>query len=88
MADELSSVSSAVSDERLIVRILQTLPPSYRSFLSAWDSVPREDQTIVYLTGRLVSEELRAKTHGGVDPADIAFFASGWDVKSTWQATW
>jgi len=76
MADELRSVNSAVSDETLIVRILQTLPPSYRSFLSAWDSVPRADQTIANLTGRLVTEELRAKTHGGVDPADVAFFAT------------
>jgi gag-polypeptide of LTR copia-type len=76
MADELRSVNSAVSDETLIVRILQTVPPSYRSLLSAWDSVPREDQTIANLTGRLVTEELWAKTHGVVDPADVAFFAT------------
>ncbi len=76
MAEELRSVNSPVSEETLIVRILQTLPPSYKSFLSAWDSVPRADQTIANLTGRLVTEELRAKMQGGTDPADVAFFAS------------
>ncbi len=53
MADELRSVDSPVSEETLIVRILQTLPPSYKLFLSAWDSVPRDEQTIANLTGRL-----------------------------------
>ena len=62
MADELNSVNSPVSEETLIVRILQTLP--------------RADQTIANLTGRLVTEELRTKTHGVADPADVAFFAS------------
>lgn len=76
MAEELRSVNSPVDDDTLIVRILQTLPPSYRPFLSAWDSVPRADQTIANLTGRLVTEELRSKSSGEIDPADTAFFAT------------
>lgn len=76
MADELKSVNSPISDESLVVRILQTLPPSYLPFLSAWDSVPKANQTVANLTGRLVTEELRSKMRGGPDDADLAFFAT------------
>ncbi len=75
MADELKSVGTAIDDLTVLVRIFQTLPPSYRYFISAWESVPRSEQTLTTLTARLITEELRGKNYG-VDPADTAFFAS------------
>jgi hypothetical protein len=75
MADELKSVGTAIDDLTVMVRIIQTLPPSYRYFISAWESVPRSEQTLTSLTARLITEEIRGKTYG-VDPADTAFFAS------------
>ena len=78
MADELNSIECHVSEQALIVRILQTLPPSFRHFLSVWDSVSPADRTLVNLTARLVTEELRSKSlnDGQADPVDVAFFAS------------
>ena len=34
-----------------------TVPPSYRSFTKAWDSVPAAEKTITLLTSRLLKEE-------------------------------
>ena len=56
MAEELRCVNAEVTDQQLIARILQTLSPSYRYFLSAWDSVPVTDQTITNSTARLLIE--------------------------------
>ncbi|GLV37477.1 hypothetical protein CBL_10557 [Carabus blaptoides fortunei] len=36
-----------------------TLPSSFNHFLSAWESTPREQQTLVNLTSRLMMEEKR-----------------------------
>ena len=78
MADELNSIECHVSEQALIVRILQTLLPSFRHFLSVWDSVPSAERNLVNLTARLVTEELRSKSlnNGQADPVDVAFFAS------------
>lgn len=75
MAEELKSVGINVSELELLVRIIQTLPPSYRYFISAWESVQPAQQTLANLTARLITEELRSKTYG-TDAADTAFFAS------------
>lgn len=67
-----------------MLRILQTLAPSYKNFLSALDSVPCADQTIANLIGRLVTEELRAKTQGGTDPADVFFLPHTQQESNNW----
>lgn len=77
MAEELKSVEAPVTDQQLIERILQTLPPSYYNFISAWESVPLAERSISSLTSRLILEETRMKSRtNGPNPADIAFFAS------------
>ncbi|KAI9553666.1 hypothetical protein GHT06_021593 [Daphnia sinensis] len=77
MAEELKSVEAPVTDQQLIERILQTLPPSYYNFISAWESVPLAERSISSLTSRLILEETRMKSRtNGPNPTDIAFFAS------------
>lgn len=78
MGEELRSVDAPVPEEVLIMRIIQTLPPSYDTFQTVWNNVVAFDQTIVNLTAKLVAEELRIKSrnNGGVNPADVAFFAT------------
>lgn len=77
MAEELKSVEAPVTDQQLIERILQTLPPSYYNLISAWESLPLTERSISSLTARLILEETRMKGRtNGQSPADIAFFAS------------
>ncbi len=78
MGEELRSVNAPVPEEVLIMRIIQTLPPSYDTFQTVWNNVVAFDQTLVNLTAKLIAEELRIKSrnNGGVNPADVAFFAT------------
>lgn len=77
IAAQLRDLNAPISEIQLMSKILLTLPPSFRHFLSAWDSVPAAERTIKLLTSRLIKEEIRTKQYndGGSDPADIAFFA-------------
>jgi hypothetical protein len=77
LAEELRNLESPVTEQQLVVKIIQTLPPSFRSFRSAWGNLPRNEQTIANLTPRLVNEEAisRAANNGAMDPTDAAFFA-------------
>jgi hypothetical protein len=79
LAEEPRNLESPVTEQQLVVKIIQTLPPSFRSFRSAWDNLPRNEQTIANLTPRLVNEEAisRAanKATTTMDPTDAAFFA-------------
>ena len=61
MASQLSDVEAPVSDIQIMTKILCTLPPSYRAFTTAWDSVPATEKTIALLTSRLLKEETMAK---------------------------
>lgn len=78
MAEELRNIEANVTDQQVMMRILQSLPPSYNHFLSAWESVPVADQTIANLTARLILEEIRKRenNNGENDPVDVAFFAN------------
>ena len=78
IATHLKDLGSPVSDVQVMSKILLTLPPSYRQFLSAWDNVPIAEKNIKLLTSRLVNEESRTKQYnqGGADPSDQAFFAA------------
>ena len=78
MAEELKSVNAPVTDAIFIMRILQTLPPSFDVFQIIWNTVPSIQQTVANLIARLVTEEQRLKIRNeGIEaPADTAFFAS------------
>jgi hypothetical protein len=77
MAEELRNLDSPLTDQQLIMKILHSLPTSYRAFQSAWLSVPALEQTIQNLTTRLIGEEALTRNinKGEMDPADVAFFA-------------
>ena len=78
LAAHLKDLQAPVSEVQVMSKILLTLPPSFRHFLSAWDNVPTADKTIKLLTSRLVKEETITKNfnNGGSDPSDLAFFSS------------
>lgn len=78
MADELRNLNFPMAEQQVIMKILQTIPPSLRPFLSAWQSVPPGEQTINNLTTRPIGEEImnNESNEGESDPADNAFFAS------------
>ncbi|GLV20126.1 hypothetical protein CBL_21158, partial [Carabus blaptoides fortunei] len=46
-----------IPDSMLVTKLLMTLPSSFNHFLSAWESTPRERQTLLNLTSRLMMEE-------------------------------
>lgn len=76
---QLRDIGAKVEDAQIIAKILVSLPPSFRFFISAWDSVHQEERTLSLLTKRLVKEEKtnRLYSGGNMDPADAAFFANG-----------
>jgi glutamine synthetase type III len=98
MASMLSDVEAPVSDLQIMTKIICTLPPSYRSFTTAWDSVPAAERTIALLTSRLLKEETMAKrwTRGQQDTNDAAFFAHNFPMttsqcerrSSKWKQRW
>ena len=66
-----------ISDQAVISKILSTLPPRFRHPHSAWDSVPRNEQTIESLTLRLLKEESRNKVQEFMEnEEERAFFSS------------
>lgn len=77
MAAHLKDLDAPVSNVQIMSKILHTLPPSYRHFYSAWDSVPKAQRTIKLLTSRLVQEEARAKQYPDMASTsdDAAFLA-------------
>ena len=84
MAAQLNDVGAPVTPVQLITKIICTLPPSYRSFTTAWDSVPASEKTIALLTSRLLKEEAMAKrwNNGNQDLDDAAFFAQNYSHHS------
>lgn len=77
MAAQLKDLDSPLSDVQIMAKIIMSMPPSFRHFMSAWDSVPEADKTIADLTARLVKEETMTKlvNKGGTDPVDAAYFS-------------
>ena len=75
MAAQLNDVGASVTPIQVMTKIICTLPPSYRNFISAWDSVPAADRTIELLTARLLKEETMSRrgTGGERNEADVAF---------------
>ncbi|GLV33437.1 hypothetical protein CBL_20176, partial [Carabus blaptoides fortunei] len=68
MEDTMEEIKSKIqaqedelSDRMIITKILMSLPAEYRHFVSAWESVPENKQTINELSARLYIEETRLK---------------------------
>lgn len=58
MARQLEDLGHKQTEVSLITKVLHSLPSSYRHILSAWDSVPQNEQTMANLLPRLLKEEL------------------------------
>lgn len=64
MVIQLRDPGVEVSTTQLMSKILLTLPPSFRSFQSAWDLLPDANKTIATLTLKLVLAEMMNKHFG------------------------
>lgn len=63
LAHRLNLLGEQIPESMIITKILMTLPTSYRHFVSAWESSPTAERTLVNLTSRLMIEESRTATH-------------------------
>lgn len=57
----IKTMGEEISDKMVITKILMSLPDIYKHFVSAWESVSVEKQTIDELKSRLLIEEQRVK---------------------------
>ncbi|XP_019700262.1 uncharacterized protein LOC109504512 [Harpegnathos saltator] len=57
MARQLEDLGHKQDEITVITKILHSLPASFRSMISAWDSVSRNEQTLANLLSRLMKEE-------------------------------
>lgn len=72
--NKLKVIDAKVEDEMLISKILCTLPGSMNAFITAWEMLEKEKQTLTNLMSRLMAEETRMK--GNVkDEGAVAFGA-------------
>ncbi len=76
IANKLRDINVPVTESQILTKIISTLPPRYRGFMSARDSVPIPDQTMNSLTSLLLKEECLTKqwNRGKLDQQDDAFF--------------
>ena len=90
LAAQLRDLQAPLSDTAVISKILHTLPPAYRHFLSAWDNVPAEDKTIRLLTSRLVKEEARTRAFADevASPSNLALQVTSSPKPDADNAAW
>lgn len=65
MASALNDIGATTSPMQIKTKIVTTLLPSYRNFITAWGSVPNADKKIALLTSRLLKEESMLKRWNG-----------------------
>lgn len=63
MAHRLNLLGEQIPDSMIITKILMTLPPNFRHFVSAWESTPSAERTLANLSSRLTIEESRTAMH-------------------------
>lgn len=80
IAHRLNLLEEQIPESMIITKILMSLPQSYRHFVSAWESSPIAERTLVNLTSRLTIEESRNVFHKVVEPK--AFAARSYDRKT------
>jgi len=62
MANQLKDVGEPVSDTTKMAKILGSIPSKYNAFISAWESVSEENQSLDQLRERLIREETRTSS--------------------------
>lgn len=58
-ARRLQELNEPISDTMLMTTVLNTLPPTFRHFHSAWDSTPMVERTLEKLVSRQMVKETR-----------------------------
>lgn len=59
IACRVKALGEEITNSQIISKVLATLPESFRSFATAWESTPKEERTLENLTARLLTEEVR-----------------------------
>ncbi|KAJ8938026.1 hypothetical protein NQ314_011623 [Rhamnusium bicolor] len=59
LVKQLKDVNENISNSAICSKVINSLPPRFNSFRTAWDSVSHEQQTFENLTARLLKEETR-----------------------------
>lgn len=73
---KLKAQKESISDTMLMTKILSSLPPEYKHFVSAWESVSEEQRTLSNLTSRLFIEEGRMKENESLNVNNVNAFTS------------
>ena len=87
LARRLKDMGAEQSESAIMTKILCSLPSSFRGLVSAWDSVPENEQTLANLTSRLLKEEELGKKMQSMDLEEKVevFVAQGGRRSSTGQ---
>ena len=83
MASQLRDMGVLMDETAVMTKILITLPPSYRHFMSVWDNVPDELKTVELLTTRLLKEETINSTYGSPEVSNTALLTRNPNFFST-----
>ncbi len=77
LASQLKDIGLDIPDEQVITRVIMTLPPSYRQFVTTWNGKEDDKKTLDRLTSDLLKEEIYRKMSGlnTEDPTNKTFFA-------------
>lgn len=67
LCNQLKSMGEELSESMVMTKMVMTLPEKYKHFVSAWESVPQQQQNLRELTSRLLVEEERSKNTLEVD---------------------
>jgi hypothetical protein len=57
LAEQLKNMGEAPTLLQITTKIIYTLPPHLRGFITTWESLPEEEQTIPLLTSKILNEE-------------------------------
>jgi len=84
----LQGLNEPISNTMLMTTILNTLPPAYRHFHSAWDLTPTAERTLDKLTSRLMIEETRMRISDVNLSTESALMAKKQSKGNTAQCTY
>ena len=59
LAYRLQTLGEKIPNQMIITKIFMTLPPSFKYFISAWESTQPNERTLINLISRLTIEETR-----------------------------
>ncbi|XP_061942838.1 uncharacterized protein LOC133667592 [Apis cerana] len=74
LAHRLQTLGEKIPNQMIISKILMTLPPSFKYFISAWESTQPSEKTLTNLISRFTIEETWTETEERAE--NIAFIAN------------